>query len=125
MSSEPVGSLAEEAARLIAAVQGWAQDQRPRHTERDADAEPIDGQSVPGGVHDDPLGGSHHDPMSVECRYCPLCALAKMAKATTPEVRDHLASAALSLALAFKGLLDNGSAWAEGPPVEKIDLAED
>jgi hypothetical protein len=121
MSSEPVGSLAEEAARLIAALQGWAQDQRPR----DADHDAGDGQAGEDSS-DGAFGGGHHDPLSPECRYCPLCALARVAKATTPEVRDHLSSAALSLALAVKGFLDsNGSASGEGTPVEKIDLAED
>jgi hypothetical protein len=121
MSSEPVGSLAEEAARLIAAVQAWTQDPRPRQTEHDAGG----AQAAEDGL-DEALDGDGHDPMSIECRYCPLCALARMAKATTPEVRDHLSSAALSLALALKGFLDNnGSVPEEGIPVEKIDLAED
>jgi hypothetical protein len=41
-------------------------------------------------------------------------------------VREHLANAALSLALAFKGFLDQTAAPAGGStPVEKIDLAED
>jgi hypothetical protein len=112
MTSEPVGSLAEEAARLIAALQGWAQDQRPR--------------DEGGGADHAESHEEHHDPLSIECRYCPLCALARVAKATTPEVRDHLSNAALSLALAVKGFLDNAqSTPREATPLEKIDLAED
>lgn len=115
MSAEPAGSIAEEAAKLIAALQAWAQEQMPRP---DGDA------GIGPDLADHDLNG--HDPLSPECRYCPLCALARMAKATTPEVRDHLSSAALSLAMAFKGLLDNAAPTStESTPVEKIDLAED
>lgn len=114
MSTEPVGTLAEEAAKLVTAMQGWAQNAGP--TAETADPASVDGDSA----HPD------HDPLSTQCRYCPLCTLVRVAKATTPEVRDHLASAALSLALAFKGLADNASPATPGAtPVEKIDLAED
>jgi hypothetical protein len=115
MTSEPVGSLAEEAARLIAALQGWAQDQRQP-------AAPTDEPGATGREHD----GAHHDPLSIECRFCPLCALARTAKAMTPEVREHLSNAAFSLALAVKGLLDDPKPdQRAATPVEKIDLAED
>ena len=95
MSTDPVGSLAEEAAKLIAALQGWTQDIRGRD-----DAEP-------GDDHEGDHLGHDHDELAAECRYCPLCNVARFAKAATPEVRDHLASAGLSLALAFKELMDN------------------
>jgi hypothetical protein len=115
MTSEPVGSLAEEAARLIAALQGWTQDQRQQ-------ADTTDDAGDARQEHD----AADHDPLSIECRYCPLCALARTAKAMTPEVREHLSSAALSLALAVKGFIDNTQPdQRAATPVEKIDLAED
>ncbi len=107
MSSEPVGSLAEEAAKLIAVVQGWAAEH---------------------GDHDRAEHGEHHahggspDPA---CQWCPLCRVARAARATTPEVREHFATAATSLALAVKGLLDGLDVHPEqdpSEPVEKIDL---
>jgi hypothetical protein len=128
MSSEPVGSLAEEAAKLIAAVQGWAGEHagpaRDRSSSRDGSCEDADVADGGADSDDDDFGQGHegHD-LGVECRWCPLCQLARVAKATTPEVRDHLASAGLSLALALKGLLegvDDGANRSE--PVEKIDL---
>lgn len=106
MSADPVGSLAEEAAKLIAALQGWTHDMRGRESEE---------------YHHE---HDRHDDLSAECRYCPLCNLARFAKAATPEVRDHLASAGLSLALAFKELMDNAAPRPEATPVEKIDLED-
>jgi hypothetical protein len=71
-----------------------------------------------------------HDPLAPECRYCPLCAVARAARSMTPDVREHLASAAASLLFAARDFLDELAARADGerdaqPPVEKIDLAED
>jgi hypothetical protein len=104
MSPEPVGSLAEEAAKLVSAL-----------------------SSMQSGGHEDAHEG--HDPLAPECRYCPLCALGRAARSMTPDVREHLASAASSLIMAARSLVDDAVAKAEArsaePPVEKIDLAED
>jgi hypothetical protein len=121
MSSEPVGSLAEEAAKLIAVVQGWAADQAgERSSSGDAGHTAHTGHT---GQTDD--AGR----VPAECRWCPLCQLVRAAKATSPEVREHLTAAALSLALAFKGLMEAGDGPAQqtdpserSDPVEKIDL---
>lgn len=108
MSTEPMGSLAEEAAKLMAVVQTWAQDR----------GAPVD--------EDDAQPGPAHDPVSPACRYCPVCAAVRLAGAATPEVRGHLASATMSLALAVKALLDSDPVRPHpSAPVEKIDLAED
>jgi hypothetical protein len=109
MSPEPVGSLAEEAAKLVSAL-----------------------SSMQPSGHGDPE--NPHDPLAPECRYCPFCALVRAARSMTPEVREHLASAATSMLLAARGFLDEAmakSADVQGEdaereqPVEKIDLAED
>jgi hypothetical protein len=103
-AGEPVGSLAEEAAKLFAAIQAWA------------------------GDHEEPAEGSHPhvDPASAECRWCPLCQVVRMARATSPDVREHLSQAALSLALAVRGLLEDSEGTARrAAPVEKIDLTEE
>jgi hypothetical protein len=50
----------------------------------------------------------------------------RLAKAATPEVRDHLTNAALSLALAFKGLMDGVESPSDrSGTFEKIDLDVD
>ena len=116
MTPEPVGSLAEEAAKLVSALSSM---QPGAHAGADGPDDADDS-------HDS------HDLLAAECRYCPLCALARAARSMTPEVREHLASAAGSLLLAARSLLDEavakaGEADGGGPeqPVEKIDLAED
>jgi hypothetical protein len=113
MSPESVGSLAEEAAKLVSALSA----------------------TQAGGHADAKDAGEPHDPLSAECRYCPLCAVVRTARSMTPEVREHLASAATSLLLAARSFVDDAVARADGSgssrsepsesPVEKIDLAED
>lgn len=154
---EPVGSLAEEAAKLFAALQGWASDRTAGSADRDkgdgdgatsgADRDTrAAGGATSGGsatagdsatgadraegadsarYADEHAAGQH---LSVECRYCPLCSVARFARAASPEVRDHLTSAALSMTLAVKGLLEGLDRDRPEPrrePVEKIDLMED
>jgi hypothetical protein len=49
-----------------------------------------------------------------------------MAKATSPEVRDHLSQAAVSLTLALKGLLEAPpTSERRETPLEKIDVTEE
>lgn len=121
MSPEPVGSLAEEAAKLIAVVQGWAAD-ADSEPNRDDRAAADDAAHADESAHADHTAHGDHG-SAAECRWCPLCQLARAAKATTPEVREHLTSAAMSLALAFKGLMDGIEVPAgRDEPVEKIDL---
>jgi hypothetical protein len=58
--------------------------------------------------------------------WCPLCRLVRLARATSPDVRAHLSQAALSLALAVKGMLDDPTTAPRGEtPLEKIDLTEE
>ncbi len=117
--SEPdVGSLAEEAAKLMGALSGWARehgdlgpqvgDIASRATEalRDVDA--------------------HVDTGAAECTWCPVCRTVHAVRSLNPEVRHHLASAATSLMHAVAGALatavpDEG----RGRDVEHIDLDDD
>jgi hypothetical protein len=102
-AEEPVGSVAEEAAKLLSAMQDWAR--------RDEDRDRTDEQE--------------HDHAGEECRWCPICHLVRVAKATSPEVRDHLTQAGLSFVLAVKALLEESERPPRpATPVEKIDLSE-
>ena len=105
---EPVGTLAEEAAKLLAAVHAWAGDSASVASDQEAQ---------------DP-GHAAHEP--AECQWCPLCRLVRLARNTSPDVRDHLSQAAISLALAVKGLLDDPVTSARREtPLEKIDVTEE
>jgi len=111
---ERVGSVAEEAAKLFGALSGWAKE----HGEGLS--------SFADDVHDHVASGMA-DGMATgaaECTWCPVCRTLAAVRATSPEVRAHLATAASSLMLAVSGMM------ATHPPardarVEPIDLDDD
>jgi hypothetical protein len=123
--AEPVGTLAEEAAKLFAVLHGWLGDEGGDHESRPSSQQGSD--SNPGGCRHDPVEERlRTEPAAAECRWCPLCQLARMARATSPDVREHLTQAATSLALAVKGLLEDPAETARrSTPLEKIDLTEE
>lgn len=97
---EHVGSLGEEAVRLVGALSGWL-----GHVGDDL-----------GGAVDDLAGhvrgaasqaahdlDEHLATGAPECRYCPVCRTVHVLREVTPEVRSHLADAATSLAQAALG----------------------
>jgi hypothetical protein len=100
---EPVGSAAEEAGRLFAALQDWVHGAQ------------ASGSRVPAG--DAP-----------ECGLCPVCRLLRVARTASPEVYGHLADAADSLTAALRALAAGGEHPATpGRPdgrhgVENIDI---
>ena len=116
-----VGSVGEEAAKLLGALSGWARDQ--------------------GGDTGAGLGGlaaqaadslrdvnEHLATGGAECTYCPICRTVHVIRETSPEVRAHLVSGASSLLQAAAALLatqvptDRGG---RGNHVERIDLDGD
>ncbi len=94
-----VGSLAEEAAKLLGALTDWAKD-----TAQDVD--------------------EHLATGSAECTWCPICRTVHTVRQLSPEVRAQLATAASSLLQAASGLLAAAAAPDTGsrPGVEHIDL---
>lgn len=119
---EPIGSVAEEAAKLFGAFSDLAREQG-------------------GGLGAGFSGFAGHAAESLrnvdehiatgaeECRYCPLCRGVHAVRSTTPEVRAHLATAATSLVQAVAGLLATAvptdRAGERTSPVEHIDLDDD
>jgi hypothetical protein len=85
---EPVGTIAEEASRLMAAIVDWAKDTNVAHAGHAA----LEALPIATGAD--------------ECLICPVCQLLHVVKGQKPEVYDHLQSAALSLALAAKAAFD-------------------
>jgi hypothetical protein len=124
---EPVGSLAEEAARFAEALTDWS----ARHGgpeglgERLAGAAAGFGQHVGHGVGAGlgagrgaagqgasalsaltallgGLGDGGFATGSAECTLCPLCQLVRILRGTRPEVYEHLAAALASLVAALR-----------------------
>lgn len=122
----PVGSVGEEAAKLVAALQDWAKESGSEY----ADAAAAAAAAAAAGTATTFKQISEHIATgSEQCRYCPLCQVISAVRSTSPEVRAHLSTAASSLMQAAAGVLatpvpDDARAR-RGGPVEKIDLTDD
>jgi hypothetical protein len=102
-----VGPLAEEAAKLLGALSGWA---------REHAAEAGDGLSgladrAASAVHG---ADEHLATGAAECTVCPLCRTVQAVRQLNPEVTTHLASAMSSLAQAAAALMST-------PPPHRTD----
>ena len=117
---EPVGSVGEEAVKLLQALQGWAKDTSGEYAEAGA-AAAAGAASTLGSINEHIATGGD------DCRYCPVCQVISTVRQASPEVRAHLATAASSLAQAFAGMLatPDPAAARRDAPVEKIDLDAD
>ena len=114
---EPVGSAAEEAAKLLGAVADWTRERRP------------DLGAAIGGLADQVSATAHdvdaHLATGEECRYCPICRAVQAFRAASPEVREHLTTAATSLAQAVAAALATNVPDGRRAGVEHIDLTDD
>ena len=98
---EPVGSVGDEAAKLLGALADWAGDHL-----RD-----VDGHVATG---------------SAECLYCPICRTVHAVRQAGPEVKTQLASAASSFLQAAAGLLSTaGHGEQQTSRVQHIDLDDE
>jgi hypothetical protein len=110
---EPVGSVGDEAAKLLGALSDWAKDQGTDYA----------GSAAGSFAHAVRDVGEHIATGSEDCRYCPVCQVIHVVRQTSPEVRAHLSVAASSLMHAAAGLLATQvSSEQRAPSVEKIDL---
>jgi hypothetical protein len=120
-TGSPTGSLGEEAAKLLRALQDWAED-------HGGSVDPSAAAAAAAASSTGHRVGEHVATGAEECRYCPLCRVISAARGTPPEVRQHLASAATSLMHAAAGVLATPvpDPQAAGPdPVEKISLDDE
>ncbi|MBW3638813.1 MAG: hypothetical protein KY451_03025 [Actinobacteria bacterium] len=104
--SAPLGSAAEEAGRLFAAVEDWARTRT-------------------GGLFD----GEHLATGAPECSVCPLCQAVSALRQVQPETVEHLLDAAASVLAALRSTLlgppgGDGAAPDAGSRVEHIDVRE-
>ncbi len=115
-SSEEVGSLGEEAAKLIGALGEWARDQGA------AGVAGMAGQAAD-AVRD---VDAHLATGAEECTYCPICRTVHLVRQSSPEVREHLTTAASSFLQAAAAMLASGGpARPDSSGLEHIDLEDD
>ena len=107
---EPVGSVAEEAAKLLGALSGWAREH--------GDGVTALADSMTQELHEHLATGAP------ECAWCPLCRTVAAIRQTNPEVRAHLANAASSLMTAVSGMMATRPPARDGG-VERIDLDDE
>ena len=121
-SEGTVGSVTEEAAKLLHALQDWAKESGSEYAGAAASA----AEGAAAAVH---RIDEHVATGSAECTYCPVCRVISAVRETSPEVRQHLTTAATSLLHAAAGLLATNvpepSKGRRDGRVEKIDLSDD
>lgn len=107
---EHAGSVSEEAAKLLAALQDWAKEHVTDYP-----------RTATG------FGSSYIADGSAACRVCPLCQLIAFVRGVNPESLEQLSHAAGSMLSALAGLVDSAhrSDARRGSPVQKIDLTDD
>jgi hypothetical protein len=114
---EPVGSVAEEAAKLLHAVQDWAEQSGGDY----ADATASVAAGAARRLHD---VDEHLATGGQDCTYCPVCQVIGAVRGTSPEVKQHLAAAATSLMQAVAAVMTtpvpDQPTGRPGPSAEKI-----
>lgn len=116
---DEIGSVAEEATKLLGAVADWARD---HGSDLGAGVAALADQAA-ASAHEINAHIATDDP---ECRYCPVCRTVHAVRSASPEVRAQLTTAASSFLQAAAGLLAAGQGGGGGkPPVQRIDLDDD
>jgi hypothetical protein len=124
MTREPVGSLAEEAAKLFAVLQHAADVDATKQSEQ-----------TPAADEEHKLGP--------DCVWCPVCQLIHKVRNTSPETIEQLSTAAAHVLGSVRSLLEAAAAAARQaqedaasrpakqedepsrPTVDRIDVSED
>ena len=113
-----VGSLGEEAAKLLGALSGWA---------REHAGDGLSGLAAQAeqSAHD---LNEHLATGAAECTVCPVCRAVHAVRQLSPEVTAHLAAAVTSFAQAAAAVMATphpSSASARGPDVEHIAVDDE
>ncbi len=119
---EPIGSVGEEAAKLFAALSGWAKGHGSEYAGAASGAATAMSAALKDHGHDI---GDHIATGGEDCRYCPVCQVIHAVRQTSPEVKAHLAIAASSLMQAAAGILATQVPREPAEPVQRIDLDGD
>ena len=120
---DEVGSVAEEAAKLLGALSGWARDHGSSVGHSFSEAAQGAAHGAAGAAHS---FNDHFATGSEDCLYCPVCRVVHFVRSTSPEVKTHLAIAASSLMQAASALMEPHVADPKDPSgVERIDLGDE
>ena len=121
-ADEPVGSVTEEAVKLLHALQDWAKDSGSEYAGAAASA----AEGAASAAH---RINEHVATGGAACTYCPLCRVIAAVRDTSPEVKAHLSTAMTSLMQAAAGMMatpvPEPGARRPDSAVEKIDLSDD
>lgn len=116
---ENIGSVGEEATKLLGALGDWAKAQSGGHAENVA--------GLASDLNDRIRDIDQHLATDAEeCRYCPVCRVIHVVRSASPEVRDNLMLAATSMMHAAAAFLATQTPTRERPGgVEHIDLDDE
>jgi hypothetical protein len=95
VTKEPVGSVAEEAAKLFAVLQ--------RATDTASTAKP---EKVPAAETQVAAEEKHEHKLGPDCVWCPVCQLIHKVRTTSPETIEQLSAAAAHLLGSVRSLLE-------------------
>jgi hypothetical protein len=109
VSKDPIGSVAEEAAKLFAVLQHAAADGGGATSTGDgrgttaADAGAEDAVPEDHGVQAD---SAHEHKLGPDCQWCPVCQLIHKVRNTSPETIEQLSTAAAHVLGSVRSLLE-------------------
>lgn len=117
-----VGSLGDEAAKLLGALSGWAREHAGEASEG------LSGLAAQAAASAHDLS-EHLDTGAAECTVCPVCRTVHAVRQLSPEVKAHLGSAMASLAHAAAAMMATADERADEDAgtgrVEHIDLGDE
>lgn len=114
-----VGSLGDEAAKLLGALSGWARE----HAGDASDGLSGFASQAAASAHD---LNDHLATGSAECTVCPVCRSVQALRQLNPEVKAHLATAMTSIAQAAAAIMATPDPRSEDRgDVEHIDLDDE
>lgn len=114
-----VGSLGDEAAKLLGALSGWARE----HAHEAGEGLSGFAAHAAAAAHD---LDEHLATGAPECTVCPVCRTVHAVRQLSPEVRTHLATAMTSLAHAAAAIMATTDARTDRDgSVEHIDLSDE
>jgi hypothetical protein len=113
-----VGSLGDEAAKLLGALSGWARE----HAGEASDGLSGFAAHAAASAHD---LNEHLATGSAECTVCPVCRAVHAVRQLSPEVKAHLTTAVTSLAQAAAAIMASPTSAPDRGGVEHIDLGDE